>query len=140
MILEIIGSAIAIFSFGIIMETPRKYLWTYAFMGAISGGAYLLCTFIFNDDLYGYLLSALLVTFVSNMLSKVLKVPTIVFLVAGILPVVPGSSVYRCVYHTIAMQNELALSYLIETLVYAGSIALGIFLGEGLNKVVFYRK
>ncbi len=136
MLFQILGSALAILAFGVINETPKKYLWCCAVMGAISGGVYLLVVGVNQNEIFAYFLSALVVTIVSHGASKILKVPTLVFLVAGILPTVPGSSLYRSVYYIINRADNLAINYFIETLAIAGVIALAIFAGESIYKAI----
>ena len=66
------------------------------------------------------------------------KAPVILFVIPGILPMVPGAGMYRIVYSIVMGPENMVGTYLLETATAAGAIALGIFLGEALQKVFFY--
>lgn len=67
---------------------------------------------------------------------KGLKAPVTVFLVAGILPTVPGASVYRCVYFMIQGLADLSTYHLVQTIQIAGAMALAIFIVDSLFRLV----
>ena len=114
LILGIAGSFIAITGFAVLLETPRKYVPLAGLVGAIGGGIYLYCTQKEMDVVLASFLSAL--------------APVTVFLIAGILPTVPGAGMYRIVYYIIENDREMCGYYLIQTLEIAGMIALAIFI------------
>ena len=51
---------------------------------------------------------------------------------------VPGAGMYRIVYSIVMGPENMVGTYLLETATAAGAIALGIFLGEALQKIFFY--
>ena len=124
----IVGSFIAITGFAVLLETPKKYLLHAGVTGAIGGGIYLYCTQREMDVVLASFLSALAIAFVSHVFARVFKAPVTVFLIAGILPTVPGAGMYRIVYYIIANDREMCSYYLIQTLEIAGMIALAIFI------------
>ena len=124
----IVGSFIAITGFAVLLETPKKYLLHAGFTGAIGGGIYLYCTRREMDVVLASFLSALAIAFVSHVFARVFKAPVTVFLIAGILPTVPGAGMYRIVYYILANDREMCSYYLIQTLEIAGMIALAIFI------------
>ena len=124
----IVGSFIAITRFAVLLETPKKYLLHAGVTGAIGGGIYLYCTQREMDVVLASFLSALAIAFVSHVFARVFKAPVTVFLIAGILPTVPGAGMYRIVYYIIANDREMCSYYLIQTLEIAGMIALAIFI------------
>lgn len=63
-----------------------------------------------------------------------------VFLVPGILPLVPGTSIYNSVYYVIRNSREESMYYLVETLQIAGAIALAVFLMDSVFKLVGKKK
>ena len=63
-------------------------------------------------------------------MARKMKTPVTVFLLGGILPLVPGRQIYQMVYYLIAQQNTLSANNLILTLNIAGAIALAIFLAD----------
>ena len=120
LILGIAGSFIAITGFAVLLETPRKYVPLAGLVGAIGGGIYLYCTQKEMDVVLASFLSALAIAFVSHVFARVFKAPVTVFLIAGILPTVPGAGMYRTVYYIIADDRTHAAYYLVQTLEIAG--------------------
>ena len=70
----------------------------------------------------------------SHILARVLKAPVSNFLIPGILPIVPGGSIYRCAYAFIRESSNLS-TYMNEALKIAGSIALAIFFVDSVFKL-----
>ena len=93
LILGVAGSFIAITGFAVLLETPRKYVPLAGLVGAIGGEIYLYCTQKEMDVVLASFLSALAIAFVSHVFARVFKAPVTVFLIAGILPTVPGAGI-----------------------------------------------
>ncbi len=135
MMIKVIGAFLAIFAFAVILETPRKYLWCAGCVGAVGWLAYLLSGKLGANEIFATFISALVITMVSHIFARIFKAPVTVFLIAGILPTVPGAGMYRIVYHVIAGNQELASFYLTTTLELAGVIAIAIFLVDTVFRV-----
>lgn len=132
MILRIIGIVIGIYAFAIVTETPRKYLPTSAFIGGISGMVYLISEAMGSGAVWASFFSALAAALISHIFARIFKAPVTLFLIAGILPTVPGGGMYRIVANAIdGNQTELFHSFL-ETLEIAGVIALAIFFVDAI--------
>lgn len=55
---------------------------------------------------------------------------------AGILPLVPGAQIYRCVFNLIQNDFDVSNFYLIEALQIAGAIAMAVFIMDSIFKLV----
>lgn len=135
-VIQSVAAFLAIYGFSLILEVPKKYL---LFTG-LSGG---ICWFVYYaviDAGYSLIAAAFLcsaaVSVLSHILARVLKAPVTVFLVAGILPAVPGASIYRCVYYMIQGQPELSNFHLIQVLQIAGAMAMAIFIVDSLFRLI----
>ncbi len=128
MLIQVIGSFIAVISFAIIIGVPRRFLVYAGLVGAVGWLVYLL---LLNADLSPVAVmfySALVVALISHSFARLMKTPVTLFLIAGILPLVPGVGMYRIVYNLITNNNSLAGYYFNQTLQLAGMIALAIFI------------
>ena len=132
---KVLGAFIAIFSFAIMLETPKKYLVYAGLVGAIGWFVYLIIMKQNPNEIFATFLSALAIALVSQIFARVFKIPVTVFLVAGILPTVPGAGMYRIVYYFIQNDMDMAANYLALTLELAGAIAIGIFLVDAMFRV-----
>lgn len=124
-----IGSFVAIFSFAILIECPKKQILTAGITGAVGGGVYLISFYCLTDNtFYASFLSALAVAFLSQEFARIFKAPVTMFLIPGILPTVPGAGMYRIVYYMVRGDMNQCSYYLFVTLAIAGAMALAIFI------------
>ena len=134
MVMKVIGAFIAIYAFAVVLETPKKYLWCAGTVSAVGWFVYLLSQQVGTNDVFATFLSAAAISIVSNVYARVFRAPVTVFLVAGILPTVPGAGMYRIAASFIAGDSAMTAQNFITTLELAGVIALAIFLVD-----VFFR-
>ncbi|MBU3877960.1 threonine/serine exporter family protein [Faecalicatena sp. AGMB00832] len=134
-VLGVLGCFAAVSAFAIILETPRKYVLHDGIVGGIGGFVYLLSIQMGQDVVMASFLSALAIALMSHTFARIFKAPVTIFLIAGILPTVPGAGMYRIVYYLIANDSERSSYYLVQTLEVAGVIALAIFIMDSIFKV-----
>lgn len=134
-LLGVLGCFAAVSAFAVILETPRKYVLHDGIVGGIGGFVYLFSIEKGLDVVMASFLSALAIALMSHTFARIFKAPVTIFLIAGILPTVPGAGMYRIVYYLIANDNARSNYYLIQTLEVAGVIALAIFITDTLFKV-----
>lgn len=135
MMIKVIGAFIAIVTFAILLETPRKYLWCAGVVGAVGWLAYLVSTVLNANEILATFISACVIALVSHIFARILKAPVTVFLIAGILPTVPGAGMYRIVYYILAGDSDMSMYYLTTTLELAGVIAIAIFIVDTLFRI-----
>jgi uncharacterized membrane protein YjjB (DUF3815 family) len=71
----------------------------------------------------------------AHLFARIFKAPVTVFLIAGILPTVPGAGMYRIAYSIVANDRAGCAYYLLQTLEIAGMIALAIFIVDAIFRV-----
>ena len=136
MILQTVASFMAVICFSIVLGVPKKFLVLTGITGAIGWIAFLICTSTFNFSMImASLISAIVIAIVSMILSRIFKIIVTVFFVPGILPIVPGVSLYRMVYNILTRNMELVKHYFFETLLIAGAIAMSIFIIESIGDI-----
>lgn len=140
MLLQIIAAFSATVCFSIMFNTAKNQLIYSGLIGGLGWFVYLTCINANMSIPISTLFAALLVNICSHTLSKIRKAPVTVFLVAGIIPLVPGITFYQSIYYLITEQYDLTLSYGILTFQIAGVIALSVMLGSTLFNVKNYNK
>ncbi|NNJ28218.1 threonine/serine exporter family protein [Lacrimispora defluvii] len=135
MVIQTVGAFLAVISFSLILELPKKYLILSGTIGAVGWLVYLLVQAAAGSVIAAAFLSTLLVALFSHISARVCKAPVTVFLVAGILPSVPGASIYRSVSYVISNDPVLSSRYLVETLQVSGAIAMAIFIMDSLFRL-----
>lgn len=139
MILQIVGAFVAMYWFAVLIETPKKYLPMAGVVASIGWFVYLSCENKGADAVLATFFSALTVTFISHVLARKLKTPVTIFLIAGIIPTVPGATMYRIAYYVILGDNDMSIHYLMEMFKIAGAIAVAIFIIDSLFRI-YYRE
>lgn len=135
-ILGVIGAFIAIYSFAVYIEVPKKYLLRAGLVGGIGGFVYLLSLEFGAGDVSASFLSALIAANVAHIFARLFKTPVTLYLIPGILPTVPGAGMYRTVYYLITGNQTLSGYYLIQTIEIAGGISLAIFVVDSMFRAL----
>ena len=140
LILVTVGCFLAVAGFAVLVETPQKYILQAGFAGAFGGWVYFYSMQRGLDTVPACFLSALVISLVAHIFARIFKAPVTVFLIAGILPTVPGAGMYRAVYYIIADDRAQSSYYLLQTLEIAGVIALAIFIVDTVFRSRIKRK
>lgn len=130
--IKILGVFLSILSFSVYVETPKKHLLKAGLVGAIGGFIYVLVMYLESGEVMATFCSALVVALISHIFARVFKTPVTLFLIAGILPTVPGAGMYQIVHYILLKDEGMASYYMIQTLQIAGAIALAIFLVDSV--------
>jgi uncharacterized membrane protein YjjB (DUF3815 family) len=80
--------------------------------------------------------SAVTVAIFSEIMARVFKTPSTVFLIVGILPMVPGGGIYYTMKYCIEGNMDMFVSKLITTLGVAGAIAVGVSLVSSVVRII----
>jgi hypothetical protein len=136
MIIQTLGAFFAVISFAILIEIPKKLVVFAGLTGMVGCFVFLLAQNYYKSIVAVAFISSMVISLLSHIFARMLKSPVSVFFVAGILPSVPGGSIYRSVYYLIYNETERANFYFIETLQIAGAIALAIFITDSFFKVL----
>jgi len=139
LVLQVVSAFIGVVTLAVVFHVPKKYLWPAGVTGAAGWFVYLVMEDVLENAMFAAFLASVLVAVLSQIFARVLKAPVTIYLVTGILPLVPGVGMYRTVYYL--LHNDMAQTsyYLSYTLQIAGMIALAIFIVDSLFKVI-YRK
>ena len=112
--IQVAGSFMAVLSFGLVLEMPRKYLGWSGLTGGVCWLVYLVVKAGTGSMILGAFLSSLSVALMGHLFARIFRAPVSVFLVPGILPLVPGTSIYNSVYYVIRNSREESMLSLIH--------------------------
>jgi uncharacterized membrane protein YjjB (DUF3815 family) len=136
MLIQVLGAALAVIAFAIIYSVPKKYLLYCGIAGGGGWVVYLLFVEFLDTVFLSAFVSALVVSLLSHVFARVEKAPVTLFLIAGILPLVPGIGMYRIIYYLITGDTVQTSYYLRYTLEFAGAIAIAIFIMDTVFKLI----
>ena len=136
---QLIAAMLGTLAFAIIFEAPKREYIFCAANGALAWLAYLLFQRFGAGVAIASLGATLILTLAARVLSAIRRCPTTVFLVAGILTLVPGAGIYYTAYYLLMNELSQFTAKGIETFKVAGAIALGIVFGFAVPQSWFNR-
>lgn len=140
MVVQIVGAFLAVLGFSTVMEVPKKLLIHTSLIGAFGWLIYLFVYHQGNSSVMACFWSAMAISLLSHISARVLKAPVTVFLIGGILPLVPGAGMYRTAYSMMMETSQDVYRNLQETLMIAGAIAVAIFIMDSVFRLANRRK
>ena len=136
MLIQVVGAFLGIMCVSVTYGVERKFFKFCGLCGASGWLVYLLLQRYTENTAVLVFCASSVVAFLAHILARSLKSPVTVFLIPGILPLVPGLKLYRCVYNLIMAENDLASQYFNLTLQSAGCIALAIFIMDTIFRIL----
>ncbi len=140
MILEVVSAFIAAFAFGIVFNIKGKKLVFAAICGALGWFVYKLSLILGYTDITSLFLASVALSIYSEIFARVLKTPVTTFVVAALIPLVPGGGMYYTMVEAISGNIMKSLETGIKTMASAGALALGIILVSTFTKTFIRNK
>lgn len=140
MMFQVVCAFFGVVALAVLFHVPKKYLLFSGLVGAVGWLVYLLVTEGTENPMLSAFSAAFFVALLSQIFARVFKAPVTVYLVSGILPLVPGVGMYRMVYYLLQGNNTQASYYFSYTLQIAGMIALAIFVVDSFFRVLYRKK
>lgn len=133
--IQVVGAFAAAAALSIIFNIPKKLIFAVGTVSALGWLCYLLCLFRVNI-VFATFFASLLVALLANVFAKTLHAPTTVIMIPGLLPMVPGVSIYRVVYYLLHNESEQVRLYLVETLQIVAMIVFAILIIETVFRIL----
>ncbi len=132
-------SFVGTIGFAIMYNVPKKYYIGCGVTGMAGWIVYLLVSGMNYVSAVGSFFGAFIVVLISRMLSVKMRCPITIFLISGILPLVPGAGIYNTVYYIVTNQLTQAALKGIESLKIAFAIVMGIVIVVSIPRDVFHK-
>ena len=113
------------FAFNIRM---RKLMLLFASLGGAAGWCVYLLTPWLGSDIVRYFAATLAVSFYAEIMARIYRVPATIYLIVGLIPLVPGAGIYYTMEYAVSGDMDLFMETGMRTLGTAGALALGILL------------
>lgn len=139
-IIEIIMGTIGSLGFGLSFNIKGKKLLFGCLGGTLAWTTYLIIKLLSGSEFLSYLIAAIAITLFSEFLAVKLKTPTITTLVAALIPLVPGSSLYYTMEQALKSDYEGFISMGSQTLEIAVALSLGIVIVLSIFKQIKFSK
>ena len=120
----VVATFIGILGFCSVFSCPYKFIFICCAEASLCWAVYLLCVSFGLSSVWASFFGAAFVDLASQILARKLKAPVIIFLVIGVLPLVPGYGIYKVAYDLFSGGNVNAS--LTNALMLAGAVALAV--------------
>ncbi|HLR19493.1 MAG TPA: threonine/serine exporter family protein [Staphylococcus sp.] len=131
----------ASYFFNVIYDSHKKVFFPAGFAGAMGYIVhFVLSEYVHMDSIYTSLLGALTLGLISHTMSRIYKAPVVLFMIPGIIPLVPGSIAFRATQQLVTLNFTDATNTFIRAILIAGAIALGLLISDQLSKTLNIRK
>lgn len=126
----------ATLGFCLIFHVPARHIPVASAIGALGWTAYQFCLLFETSTLTACFLGSCLVGLLSDLAARLLKDAATVFIIPGILCLVPGSGMYNTMAELVNGDLEAAASTCSHTVAMAGAIALGLLAVGAVTKII----
>lgn len=134
--LHFIFSFMVVLGFCTIFHVPVRHIPAAAFIGSTGWFLYQLCLGFHISTIISCFLASCAVGLLSDIASRLLKDAATIFIIPGILCLVPGSGMYDTMLELVSGNLSEAAATGIRTLMLAGSIALGLLVISAAIRIV----
>ncbi len=130
-ILQIFTGLLGALGFSILYNIRGRRLLFSALGGGISWLFFLLFHRLIASEILCYFLVSVLLAVYAEGMARALKTPTTTFITTGLIPLIPGSSLYDTMTYAFSGRGDDFLEKGAHTLGLAGALAFGIILVAG---------
>lgn len=134
LILDFIYAYIACLAFTLIYNMRGQFVLLAPLGGSIAWIVYNIMGYTENDILQNFI-AIMMAALFSEIMARIHKAPVTMFLVVGLLPLVPGAGIYYTMEYCVAGNQYAFTQSLVHTLAIAGALALGIVLVSSLFRL-----
>jgi len=134
--IHFIFSFIGTLGFCILFHVPPRHMIPASFGGALGWIAYVYLTSNGTSTIAACFLGACVISALAEIFSRAGKEATTLFIIPGIIPLVPGATLYYTMRSLLANDFEAAARLGTEALFMAGSIAIALLLIASLTRIL----
>jgi uncharacterized membrane protein YjjB (DUF3815 family) len=125
MIQSALAGALGAFAFAILIRVPRKELVLSALAGLVAAGVFTFTGLLGEGEVSQVFLATVATSALSEGFARWRRVPATVYVMPGLIPLVPGLLAYHTMYDLVQGQFALGAATGVETLFWAAAIGVG---------------
>lgn len=131
-IIQIITAAIGTLGFSIYFRVSEKNVIASTFGGALGWAVYLIIFELTSSIFFANFVAALVLNIYSEIVARCLKAPANIFLIPGIVALLPGAALYYTMSGLVNSDSQMFTDNLVKTDLITFGIAVGIVVGSVL--------
>lgn len=140
---EILACTLGAFGYALVYNVKKDKLFAVAIGGFLTITIYVIANELLKDVFLATTLASAALTFYSELLARKLKSPATVFLMPGIIPLVPGGGLFYTMTGLLTGNDAQFESYKISTFQAAAGIAIGVIVAslivQHINRILAKR-
>ncbi|AUS85185.1 MULTISPECIES: threonine/serine exporter family protein [Lysinibacillus] len=136
-IIQLIVSFFATAGIAIIFNVPRKTLLHCGLVGVIGWIIYYVLTEQGMDVVKASFFGSFVIAIVAHLYARRFKIPMIIFIVGGIIPLVPGGMAYNAMRNVVEDDYLQGLQYGLKAFLITGAIVIGLVFAEVIIQLIF---
>lgn len=137
MVFEVILAFLSTITVAVMFNTPKKELLYCGIVGGVGWFFYSLCINNGFCSCFSNFCGSFFIALFSRIFSKVRKNPISIFIIAGIVTLVPGANIYNTILNVVLSNHDKATFYGMETIKSACAIALAIIIIFSMPDFIF---
>ena len=122
--------------FSILFHVPKKHIATAGFVGALGWLTYTYFIVSGSGSVLACFAGSCIVAIISDVFSRAFKDAATIFIIPGILPLVPGANMYYTMLAILEGNVTETASIGTETILMAGSIAIALLVVASVTKLL----
>lgn len=135
-ILKIIMIGLGTGFVSIALEASKEDLPINAMLGSICFATYLYIVQIFNNNMLATFLASFLISFLAIYLTRKRGKPLQIYLIAGIIPLLPGLNIFKMVFGFVNQDNTAILENANLTIQILAIIVISIVFASSITKLL----
>ncbi|MTI47770.1 threonine/serine exporter family protein [Sporosalibacterium faouarense] len=140
MVKQFLLALVSTIGFCILFNVPRDSIFKAGIIGSIGWIVYISISDIFDSTVGGAFVGALTIGILGEIFARLFKKPATIFIIPGIIPLVPGAGSYYTMLAIIEKRYTDAANFGSETIFIALSISSGIIIASTISKSFRRRK
>ena len=129
--IQLVAAFVGTVGFSALFGAPRRY-YLYCGLAGMAGWAVYLLVAVGHSVVGAAFFAALTVAVISHVMARLCRCPVTVFLICGIIPLVPGGGIFWTAYYIVTEQLRMAATMGFVALKVTIAIAGGIILASGI--------
>ncbi len=136
MIIQVVTAIIGSVGFGILFNVRGKHLIAVGIGGGVAWALYLALFALIKNEVICYFIVSLSTSFYCEIMARVLKAPTTVFITPSLIPLIPGASLYHAM--TTMFSGDILQFGIraLDTIQLAAALALGVIIATAIMKII----
>lgn len=130
----------AVVLYTLLMNSPKRIIMPASAVAAVGYLIYDLIYAVGGQEMVGYFVGTLFVAVCGEILARVYKAPSTIFVFPGIIPLVPGIGLYHTMLYIVRAEYDAAADAGARALISAAVMAVAIALTNLIARYVFPRR